>query len=179
MKLSALFSNCGLSWSLQKPSSSQWDMHFHSMEYIPSTQWHWVCPVSLWSTRPGWWSKTVPGLQVRVRLSNQPNTSFSPWPQRALTSSVVTDWGAEAMMSSILKSDFISIRVIVQGISLKKESTEYNMNLCGTCALWPMLLSTNWPRGYVNLNFLGKCISNNKQLYWGATSRGLTGLTSC
>lgn len=56
--------------------------------------------------------------------SNQLSTSCSPWPERALSSSVVIGWVADAMMSSILKSDFISIRLMVQGTSLERGGRE-------------------------------------------------------
>lgn len=59
-------------------------------------------------------------VHVTVMDSSQLSTSWSPCPERALTSSIVIGWVAAAMMSSILNRDFISMRLIVQGMSLKK-----------------------------------------------------------
>lgn len=53
--------------------------------------------------------------------SSQFSTSWRPFPERALSSKTVIDWGAEAMMSSTLKSDFISSSDMVHGRSLERE----------------------------------------------------------
>lgn len=58
-------------------------------------------------------------VHLTVMDSSQFSTSWSPCPERALISSIVIGWGADAMMSSILNKDFISMRLMVQGKSLK------------------------------------------------------------
>ena len=58
---------------------------------------------------------------LTVMDSSQLSTSLSPCPEQALSSSVVIGWGADAMMSSILNSDFISVRLMVQGMSLENK----------------------------------------------------------
>lgn len=59
-------------------------------------------------------------VHLMVMDSSHLSTSWSPCPERALTSSIVTGWVADAMMSSILNNEFISMRLIVQGMSLKR-----------------------------------------------------------
>lgn len=58
-------------------------------------------------------------VHLTVMDSSQFSTSWIPCPERALVSSIVIGWGADAMMSSILNKDFISMRLMVQGKSLK------------------------------------------------------------
>lgn len=81
-------------------------------------------------------------VHVTVMDSSQLSTSWSPCPERALTSSIVIGWVAAAMMSSILNRDFISMRLIVQGMSLKKSEKKKNYKngykLYWTCWQWLM-----------------------------------------
>lgn len=60
--------------------------------------------------------------------SIQLSTSWSPSPERELTSSVVIGWVADATMSSNRNRDCTSSRVIVQGISLQNNGYKRNKN---------------------------------------------------
>lgn len=92
--------------------------------------WHWwwhFLPTGTVTSLKGWWQKChlvsswrmIWCQSFKVECS-QHNTSWSPWPERALSSRVVIGWVADAMISSILNSDFISTRLIVQGRSLEE-----------------------------------------------------------